>query len=135
MGIASMQETLRVAQLAFTEWAKKSQERKTRELMDKLSSAFFKLLDGLTIARSRKHMQKYYKDTVAQLGGFPERTKPISVYPEIDLQGEFLSYDRLNDEIERYQLSLFNPSRYVKPEYEQFMNTRPRIAQFTQAKS
>ena len=118
MGIASIQETLRVAQLAFNDWAKKSQERKTAELLDKLSSAFFKLLDGLTIARSRRHIQKYYKNSVAQLGGFPERAKPISVYPQIDLQGEFLSYDRLNDEIERYQLSLFNPSRYVRPEYQ-----------------
>lgn len=133
MGIASIQETLRVAQLAFNDWAKKSQERKTAELLDKLSSAFFKLLDGMTIARSRRHVQKYYKDTVAKLGGFPERTKPISVYPQIDLQGEFLSYDRLNDEIERYQLSLFNPSRYVKPEY-QALYEKEKIAQFTQAK-
>jgi hypothetical protein len=133
MGIASIQETLRVAQLAFNDWAKKSQERKTAELLDKLSSAFFKLLDGLTIARSRRHIQKYYKNSVAQLGGFPERAKPISVYPQIDLQGEFLSYDRLNDEIERYQLSLFNPSRYVRPEY-QALYEREKIAQFTQAR-
>ncbi len=133
MGIASIQETLRVAQLAFNEWAQKSQERKTTELLDKLSSAFFKLLDGLTIARSRRHVQKYYKDTVTQWGGFPERTRPVSVYPQIDLQDEFLSYDRLNDEIERYQLSLFNPSRYVKEEYRTLYE-KERVAQFTQAK-
>ena len=133
MGISSIQETLRVAQLAFNDWAKKSEERKTVELLDKLSSAFFKLLDGLTIARSRRHVQKYYKDTVAQLGGFPKRTRPISVYPQIDLLDEFLSYDRLNVEIDRYQLSLFNPSRYVKPEYRALYE-KEKIAQFTQAK-
>ena len=100
LGIASIKETLRVAQLNFNDWAKKSGDRKTSDLLEKLSSAFFKLLDALTIARSRKHIQRYYKDTIAALGGFPERGKPISLYPEIDLKGEFMSYDRLNDEIE-----------------------------------
>jgi len=67
------------------------------------------------------------------LGGFPERNKPVSVYPEIDLLGEFMSYDRLNDEIEQYQLSLFNPSKYVKDEYKALYE-KEKIAQFTQAK-
>jgi len=133
LGIASIQETLRVAQLNFSEWAKKSSERKTSELIDKLNSAFFKLLDGLTIARSRKHLQRYYKSTIAQLGGFPERTKPISLYPEIDLLGEFMSYDGLNDQIDHYQLSLFNPSRYVKKEYQAIYETS-KVAAFSQAK-
>ncbi len=56
--------------------------------------------------------------SLAQLGGFPERLKPQSLYPATDLLDEFMSYDRLNDEIERYQLSLFNPSRYVLPEHQ-----------------
>ena len=123
LGIASLKETLASAQKVFTHWAKQhSGERKTGELLEKLNAAFFKLLDELTIARSRKHIQKYYKATIAQLGGFPRREKPISIYPEIDLRGRFLSYDKLNDEITDYKLSLFNPSKYVldefKPEYE-----------------
>ena len=133
LGISSIQETLRVAQLTFNDWAKRSQERKTGELMERLSSSLFRLLDGLTIARSRRHVQKYYKDSVSKLGGFPKREKPISVYPQIDLMGEFMSYDRLNDEIEHYQLSLFNPSRYVKPEF-QTLYELSKIVQFTQAR-
>ncbi|MEG4939043.1 helicase-related protein [Microcoleus sp. F4-D5] len=117
LGIASLRDTLADAQGKFTKWAKKSRERKTSELLEELSSAFFKLLDELTIARSRKHIQKYYKDAIAQLGGFPERLKPISVFPEIDLKGEFLSYEQLNSEISKYQLSLFNPSKYVLSPY------------------
>ncbi|MEG4499860.1 helicase-related protein [Microcoleus sp. F10-C6] len=113
LGIASLRDTLADAQRKFTKWAKKSRDRKTSELLEELSSAFFKLLDELTIARSRKHIQKYYKDAIAQLGGFPERLKPISVFPEIDLKGEFMSYEQLNSEISKYQLSLFNPSKYV----------------------
>jgi len=119
IGIASLKETLAVAQRTFTEWARKhSGERKTADLLDKLNSAFFKLLDELTIARSRKHIQRYYRSSIAQLGGFPERQKPISMFPDIDLQRRFLSYDKLNDEIEGYKLSLFNPARYVKTEHK-----------------
>jgi len=117
LGIASLRDTLADAQGKFTKWAKKSRDRKTSELLEELSSAFFKLLDQLTIARSRKHIQKYYKDAIAQLGGFPERLKPISVFPEIDLKGEFMSYEQLNSEISKYQLSLFNPSKYVRSPY------------------
>jgi len=117
LGIASLRDTLADAQGKFTKWAKKSRDRKTSELLEELSSAFFKLLDELTLARSRKHIQKYYKDAIAQLGGFPERLKPISVFPDIDLEGEFMSYEQLNSEISKYQLSLFNPSKYVLSPY------------------
>jgi SNF2 family DNA or RNA helicase len=70
IGVSSLKETLATAQKAFSHWAKKqTHERKTSELLDKLNAAFFKLLDELTIARSRKHIQKYYKATIEQLGG------------------------------------------------------------------
>lgn len=117
LGIASLSDTLADAQRKFTKWAKRSRDRKTSELLEELSSAFFKLLDELTIARSRKHIQKYYKDAIAQLGGFPERLKPISVFSEIDRESKFMSYEQLNSEISKYQLSLFNPSKYVLSPY------------------
>jgi len=113
LGIASLRDTIAAAQRTFTEWTKKNKAHQTDQLLEKLSSAFFKLLDELTIARSRKHIQKYYADSIAQLGGFPERQKPISLVAEIDTKGHFISYDRLNDEISKYKLSLFNPSKYV----------------------
>lgn len=117
LGIGSVKETLTAAQKVFTTWARKQGSvRKTSDLLEKLNAAFFKLLDELTIARSRKHIEKYYKDTIAQLGGFPKRSKPVSIYSEIDIQGLFLSYDKLNAEINQYRLSLFNPSKYVKEE-------------------
>ncbi|MEG4209985.1 helicase-related protein [Microcoleus sp. S13_B4] len=132
LGIASLRDTLADAQGKFTKWAKKSRDRKTSELLEELSSAFFKLLDELTIARSRKHIQKYYKDAIAQLGGFPERLKPISVFPEIDLKGEFMSYEQLNSEISKYQLSLFNPSKYVLPPYRSVYENK-RVRNFRQS--
>ena len=118
LDIASIKDTLNVAQKEFTGWARGA-DRKQSQLLEELSSAFFKLLDGLTIARSRKHILKYYSDSIEELGGFPERLKPISIYPSIDLQGRFASYDKLNDEISQYRLSLFNPSAYILKQYQQ----------------
>jgi hypothetical protein len=120
IGIGSLKDTLAAAQKTFTVWAKKQAgERKTKDLLVKLSSAFFKLLDELTIARSRKHILRYYKSSIAALGGFPERKKPVTITPEIDTRGRFLSYDKLNDEINGYKLSLFAPSRYLKDDCKQ----------------
>lgn len=124
IGVVSLKDTLAKAQRAFTTWSKKS-IRITSDLLNSLDSGFFKLLDELTIARSRKHIQKYYKDVVEELGGFPVRLKPLSISPKIDLKGRFMSYDKLNDEISNYQLSLFNPSKYVLPEYREEYEHKP----------
>lgn len=133
LGIASLKRTLADAQRVFTDWAKQQGNRQTRDLLERLSSAFFKLLDELTIARSRKHIEKYYPDSLKELGGFPKRNKPISVYiDDIDLKGQFMSYDELNEEISEYQLSLFNPSKYVLPEYTS-QYEGGQIGQFTQS--
>jgi superfamily II DNA or RNA helicase len=126
--------TLKNAQTHFTNWAdKKNPHRTLKQLLDTLDSSFFKLLDELTIARSRKHIKTFYK--LEEIGKWPERRKPHSVYPEIDLKNRFPSYDRLNKEILKYKLSVFNPSAYVKEdkklEYEKKAGT-PVLA-FTQA--
>ena len=132
LGIASLKRTLADAQRTFTDWAKQD-NRQTRALLERLSSAFFKLLDEVTIARSRKHIEKYYPDSLKKFGGFPKRSKPIPVYvDDIDLKGQFMSYDELNDEISEYQLSLFNPSKYVLSEYISQYDVG-QIGQFTQS--
>jgi SNF2 family DNA or RNA helicase len=133
LGIGSLKDTLTAAQKVFTVWARKqTAERRTFELLERLNAAFFTLLDELTIARSRKHIQRYYKESLAQLGGFPERKKPVSIYPDIDLRGRFLSYDKLNDEIAGYKLSLFNPTKYVQEQYKGLYRT-PTHDPFSQA--
>lgn len=131
IGITSLKETLASAQRTFNDWAKSLGERKTADLLENLSSAFFKLLDELTIARSRKHILKYYKDSIARIGNFPERLKPASVFAPIDLNGRFPSYDILNDDISAYRLSLFRPSEYVYPEYRGLYD-RQLVLNFTQ---
>lgn len=111
--------TLKNAQTHFTNWAdtKKNPDRNMKQLLERLDSGFFKLLDELTIARSRKHIKTFYK--IEAIGKFPERQKPQSVYPDIDLKNRFPSYDRLNKQILDYKLSIFNPSAYVRPDQQQ----------------
>ncbi len=108
--------TLKNAQTLFTTWAdsRKNPQRNLKQLLERLDSAFFKLLDELTIARSRKHIKSFYQ--IEFVGKFPERNKPYSVYPEIDRNKRFPSYDRLNKQILEYKLSVFNPSAYVQPD-------------------
>ena len=135
LDIGSLRETLSTAQSTFAAWAKRGSKRKTSDLLEELNAAFFKLLDGLTIARSRKHIKKYYKDSLQELGGFPERSQPRSVYSDIDLEDDpskrFMSYDELNDRISEYQLSLFNPSKYVLPGYRSQYDVQ-QVRNFTQ---
>ena len=111
--------TLKNAQTQFTNWAdpKKNPQRNMKQLLERLDSAFFKLLDEMTIARSRKHIKSFYN--IEAMGKFPERNKPHSVYPDIDSERRFPSYDRINQQILEYKLSVFNPSAYVKPEQHQ----------------
>ncbi len=132
IGIANLTETLANAQRRFTDWAKAG-GGDTGRLLEALDTPFFKLLDQLTIARSRQHIYRYYKETIQAMGGFPKREKPVSIYSEIDVQKRFPSYDRLNDEISNYRLTLFNPSAYVRPEFVELYEL-DRVAQFTQKK-
>lgn len=106
------------AQAQFSRWAdpKQNKDRNLKQLLERLDSGFFKLLDELTIARSRKHIINFYrKDSFIK---FPKRMKPHSVYPDIDLKKRFPSYDKLNKQILEYKLSVFNPSAYVKPQMQ-----------------
>ena len=113
--------TLENAQKNFTRWANpKNKDKSMKHLLLQLDSSFFKLLDELTIARSRKHIVNFYD--MKSIGKFPKREKPHSKYPDIDNQKRFPSYDRINKQILDYKLSIFNPSAYLlldkQKEYE-----------------
>ena len=131
-GIASIKQTLDTAQKTFNEWANFGGERNAKELLDKLPAGFFTLLDELTIARSRKHIQKYYKSSMAQIGHFPKRAKPISVYSDIDNKTRFPTYDTLNVEIENYKLSIFKPFTYVLDEHKHLYAADAVVSNFSQ---
>ncbi len=113
MGIPDLKNTMTDAQRKFLAWAKKPKPRSRQDLLNELNSAFFKLLDEITIARSRHHVQQYYAKVIAQVGEFPQRAKPRSLYPALDLKEQFISFDQLSEEISRYRLAVFSPIEYV----------------------
>jgi len=111
-GIPSIDSTTRLAQKQFNRWLDfDASQRTPARLVDMLGFDYFKLLDLLTIARSRKHVEKYYG--TAETGRFPARLKPINVKSDIDLEGEFRSIRELNQEIRRLNLAAYAPLSYV----------------------
>jgi SNF2 family DNA or RNA helicase len=115
LGIASVRDTSRVAQTQFTTWSKRPPEqRKTRELIAAIGGDFFKLLDGLSIARSRRQIASYYAGEMTKLGGFPDRSPPKAVHAPIDLERRFLSFEQLDTEIGALRLALYHPSSKLR---------------------
>ncbi len=114
-GIVSIEQTLRKAQGRFNDWLKlEPDDRTTASLLESLNFDYFKLLDLLTIARSRKHVEKYYD--MAEIGDFPTRAKPINVRADIDTASLFPPLREVNRDIRRLTLSAYAPLRYVLPE-------------------
>jgi hypothetical protein len=137
-GIKDITLSLKNAQTQFTLWAdiKKNPNRSAKQLIEKLDSSFFKLLDELTIARSRKHIKSFYK-IESEIGKFPERLKPISIYPKIDIKDRAYTFDDLNKIILQYKLAIFNPSKYIltdelKKKYEELAGRN--VLNFSQSK-
>ncbi|WP_202460256.1 DEAD/DEAH box helicase [Streptomyces sp. SID1328] len=126
-GISSINETTRKAQRQFNKWQDLApNDRAPARLVDMLGFDYFALLDMLTIARSRKHVEKYYG--TAETGRFPERRTPINIKADIDTHGDFHSIKDLNDEIRRLNLAAYSPMQYVLPhkraEYDAKYSTR-----------
>ncbi len=114
VGISSIDQTLRKAQTKFNAWLRlKDDERTTQSLLSSLNYDYFKLLDTLTIARSRKHITKYYKDN--EINQFPDRKPPINVKADIDQRGEFPPLREINRDIRKLNLSAYAPLKYVLP--------------------
>ena len=113
-GIKSIETTLRVAQTRFKEWSKLPEEKQTTaNLLPMLDYNFFNLLNTVTIARSRKHIQTYY-DT-KDIGDFPDRLKPISIKSDIDINNDFPSLAKVNTMIASLHLAIYSPMLYVLP--------------------
>ena len=93
-----------------------NQSKGQDNLAESLNADFFTLLDRLTIARSRTHIENFYSDTISQIGGFPDHDDPQSIFPEIDLQGNFPTFQTISTQIDRYKLARFIPSNYIRPE-------------------
>ena len=110
----SIDEIFRQAQRAFNAWSElKPEQRTTDALLRTLDFDFFEVLDSVTIARSRKHIQKYYD--MADIGTFPTRLKPISLRPHLTDLKEAISYNEIFEQLMLLTLTIYTPTHYIQP--------------------
>ena len=110
----SIDEIFRNAQKAFNTWSKwEPCDRTTDNLLKMLDFDFFEVLDSVTIARSRKHIEKYY-DT-SSIGKFPERLAPISHRPHLTDLKDAISYNEIFEQLTKLNLDIYRPSHYILP--------------------
>ena len=110
----SIDDIFKQAQKAFNAWSKLDPaDRTTDALLRTLDFDFFELLDSVTIARSRKHIEKYY-DT-AEIGKFPERLKPISLRPSLSSLESAINYNEIYVQLMLLNLCIYTPSNYIFP--------------------
>lgn len=117
-GIESIEQTLRAAQASFNKWINMPNNQKTTDsFLELVNQDYFHLLDLLSIARSRQHIEKYYN--INEIGMFPTRLKPISVKTDIAPNGVFLKIQEINELLESLNFSIYQPMQYVLPQKRQ----------------
>lgn len=108
----SVEEIFRRAQLAFNEWSKLPTDERTPEaIMKSLDFDFFELLDSVTIARSRKHIETYYDTT--DIGSFPERLKPISNHCPLTQRDDVIGFNEIFAQLTLMNLAVYAPISYI----------------------
>ena len=109
---SSIDDIFRQAQKEYNIWAKlPAEERTTKELLSRLSFDFFEVLDSVTIARSRKHIEQYY-DT-ADIGKFPTRLTPIPRRPDLTDLDSAINYNEIYEIVSRLNLAIYTPSDFI----------------------
>ncbi len=108
----SIDDIFRQAQTAFNSWSKyDTKDRTTENLLNLLDFDFFEVLDSVTIARSRKHIEKYYNTSA--IGKFPERLKPISIRPSLTEKKGAINFDEIYQLLTQLNLSIYTPSLFI----------------------
>lgn len=123
----SVEEIFRSAQAVFNEWSRRPAEQRTaRAILDALDFDFFELLDSVTIARSRKHIQTFY-DT-KDIGPFPERRKPLSFHSPLTQRADVMGFNEIFEHLSLLKLAVYAPISYILPsrlqKYEEAYDTK-----------
>ena len=123
----SVEEIFKSAQRAFNDWAKLEPEQRTaKAILDALDIDFFELLDSVTIARSRKHIQAFYDTT--DIGRFPDRRPPLSFHCPLTTRSDVVSLNDIFEQLKLLKLSVYAPVSYILPsrlkKYEDLYDTQ-----------
>jgi len=118
----SMEDIFKQAQTAFNTWSKwEPEDRTTSKLLRMLDFDFFEVLDSVTIARSRKHIEKYYDTT--DIGKFPKRNIPLSKRPGLTDLDTAINYNEIFEQLSLLELCIYTPTLYILPsKMEKYMD-------------
>ena len=115
LGLENIRSMLASAQKEFHQWESslsKDAPRNKAALLESLGPDFFRLLDSVSIARSRRHIKQFYEQEMERIGRFPNHETPVNEHPPTDLTGT-LSYKGIADQIDKFELSIYRPSDYL----------------------
>lgn len=102
----------RRAQAVFNTWSELTSEKRTTErLLNLLDFDFFELLDSVTIARSRKHIEQYYDNS--EVGTFPNRKKPHSIRCKLSSIEDLMDYNTIFEHLSMLNLGIYKPTDYI----------------------
>ena len=116
LGLESVDRTIRRAQQRFIDWSKKPADKRHKaDLISTLGGDFSKLLDSLTIARSRAHIGRFFGHEMERLGGFPEHAPVHSEFvARIDSHRLFPDFERVAMQLASLKLPMFTPSTFLR---------------------
>lgn len=121
---SSLDDIFRQAQAAFNKWSKyPPEQRTTSALLEMLNFDFFEVLDSVTIARSRRHIEQYYDTT--DIGKFPERLRPLSMIPKLTDLSKTVDFNDIFISVSELNLAIYTPSDFILPsKLEKYMESR-----------
>ncbi|MGI9298201.1 MAG: helicase-related protein [Gammaproteobacteria bacterium] len=132
LDVRSVKDVVRAAQKKFHEWEKRPHDRRKKgELLAALGGDFLNLLGGVTIARSRRQIKKFYGKFIAEQGDFPVREKPQNECPHTDSLRE-LSYKDLHADLSRLQFHIYRPSDYADDDVRKRLVDEKKARNFNQ---
>ncbi len=119
-------EIFRRAQAVFNHWSNLPAEERTADaILSALDFDFFELLDCVTIARSRKHIETFYDTT--DIGDFPERRKPISIHCQLTQRSDVIGFNDIFTQLSSMKLAVYAPVSYIlqsrMSKYEEMYDT------------
>ncbi len=131
----SIEDIFKQAQTVFNNWSKLPTHKRTAQLiLDSLDFDFFKLLDSVTIARSRRHIEKFYDTT--EIGNFPKRLKPLSFRPPLTNRANVMNINDIYEHLSEIKQAVYAPMNYVLSsrlqKYEDLYSTETKSGKFKQ---
>ena len=111
--VAVVQAAQRIATMWSRVHADDPEALSAATLANVLPTAYFRLLERYTIARSRSGISKFYNDAEREVGVFP-KCETLSCHPEVDSLSGRVDVSTLSDRLNDLSLVAYNPTLFLR---------------------